>query len=272
MLSKKITLVIEYLSEKRFTTVAGAWVYFFLSSVIPLAFLIVTAFGVFGVSLSEDLVSRLPEEFRSAGEVIISTAERASKSATLLFVVTVVFSCTTLLNQMSKDGDYLYGQTSKKKRGIFRRLWALGALAVLFVMFLGAAFIFAFGNFMIGGKTPKTFLGIIAMLLAFFIIIAFGYLILLLLNRFICPIKINFLDAGVGSLVSLFIMVLGTLLFTIYLKFFNGYNAFYGSLAAIVDQIPKAIRQVRCQRILLLVYHNVICFFIRNQRNHLLWP
>ena len=234
MLKDRITAVIKYLGEKRFTTVAGAWVYFFLSSVIPLAFLIVTAFGVFGVTLSTDLVSRLPEEFRDAGEVILSTAEKASKSATALFVITVLFSCTSLLNQMSKDGDYLYGKTSKRKRGLLRRLWALGALAVLFALFLGAAFVFAFGNLLGVNTKQKNFMRVLTVLVVFLVIILFGYIVIILLNKFICPVKITFREMGIGSLVSLSVMVLGTIGFTVYLRLFGGYNAFYGSLAAIV--------------------------------------
>ena len=69
---------IEKFSEKRVSTVVGAWVFYFLTAVIPLAFLLVTMFGVFGVELTEDVVSRLPVEFRSAGTAIVSTARRAS--------------------------------------------------------------------------------------------------------------------------------------------------------------------------------------------------
>ncbi|MBQ4111582.1 MAG: hypothetical protein IJD38_02170, partial [Clostridia bacterium] len=106
MKRKGLSTVLKIFTEKRLTTVAGAWVYYFLSSVIPLAFLIITAFSVFGVSITGDIVSRLPEEFRLAGETIVQTAEKASKGVTVFFVITVVFSCTTLLNQMSKDGDF----------------------------------------------------------------------------------------------------------------------------------------------------------------------
>ena len=124
---KRIKAVLKLVADKRLTTVAGAWVYYFLASVIPIAFLLVTAFGVFGVSVSTELVSRLPEELRVAGDAIASTAENASKGVTVFFIITVVFSCTTLLNQMSKDGDFIYGAKSKTKRGVMRRIWALFA-------------------------------------------------------------------------------------------------------------------------------------------------
>ena len=89
MIVSKIKRILNIFAEKRLTTVAGAWVFFFLTSVIPLAFLLVTAFGVFGVDLSLELVSRLPLEFRPAGEAIVSTAERASKGATIIFIFLV---------------------------------------------------------------------------------------------------------------------------------------------------------------------------------------
>jgi uncharacterized BrkB/YihY/UPF0761 family membrane protein len=45
--------VIKVFSDNRLSTVAGAWVFYFLTAVIPLVFLLITAFGVFGVELSK---------------------------------------------------------------------------------------------------------------------------------------------------------------------------------------------------------------------------
>jgi membrane protein len=234
MVKNKIVGFVDYLNKNRLTTVAGAWVFFFLTSVVPIAFLIVTAFGVFGVSVTQDLISRLPIEFRAAGEVIATTAERASKGATVLFIGSVILSCTTLLNQMSKDGDAIYGVNAKHKRGLFRRAWAFAALAVLFLTFLALAFVFAFGSALIRTKLyfrgNKTYVTIAA----FTLIILFGFLVIMALNKFISPIRLKIKDVWLGSFVSLFIIVIGTIGFILYLRFFNAYNAFYGSLAAII--------------------------------------
>lgn len=234
MKKSKVTRIFEYVSKKRLTTVAGAWVFFFLTSVVPLAFLLVTAFGVFGVSLTHDLASRLPEEFRTAGEVIASTAERASKGTTVLFVGSVILSCTTLLNQMSKDGDCLYGVRAKHKRGLFRRAWAFVALATLFVLFLALAFLFSFGGNLIKSALNLTNNKLFLTIVAFFLVITFGYFVIIVLNKFISPVRLKFNEVWLGSLSSLFIIVLGTIGYILYLRFFNSYNAFYGSLAAIV--------------------------------------
>ena len=224
----------DLINKKRLTTVAGAWVYYFLTAFVPLLFLIVTAFSVFGVSLTHDLVSRLPEEFRLAGEKIIETAENSSKGATIFFIIAVVFSCTSLLNQMSKDGDFIYEAHSKTKRGIFRRFWAIVALAMLFVLFLGVAFVFAFSsNIKLNAfLNPKE--DIVATIFVFLFTIILGYAIIYVLNKFISPIKMKFSSLAIGTLFSLSIMVIGTIGFVIYLKFFSNYNAFYGSLAGVI--------------------------------------
>jgi membrane protein len=234
MKSKPLSKIFHIFSEKRLTTVAGAWVYYFLSSVIPLAFLIITAFSLFGVSVTSDIVSRLPEEFRLAGETIAQTAENASNGVTFFFVVTVVFSCTTLLNQMSKDGDFIYGEKSKRKRGILRRLWAIGALAVLFAVFLGVAFIFSFGNMFFSKFALRGGWKLLFTVISFAIIIAFSYFIILLIHNFISPVRSKFTQVALGSFISLCIIVLGTIGLILYLKFLKPYNAFYGSLTAII--------------------------------------
>ncbi len=219
------------LKEKRILTVTGCWVFYFLMSLIPLAFLLITAFGLFGVDLSMELAGRLPEEFRDAVEIVVGTASNVSNSVTVFFIITVILSCSTLLGQMSKDGDYIYG-TEGRKRGVFRRLWALLLLSVLFLLFIAFALCFSFRNTLL-----TRFVGDNRRLLtviSFAVIILFGYSIIMLLNGFISPIKLKAFALMFGSFISLCIMVLGTILLILYIRFFSSFNAFYGSLAGIV--------------------------------------
>ncbi len=233
-MKKPIKSILTLFGEKRLTTVAGAWVYYFLMSVIPLAFLLATAFGVFGINVLNDLVATLPEEFRVAGAAIAETAENVSKGATALFIITALFSITTLLNQMSKDGDFIYGVKAKAKRGILRRLWAIVALAALFAVFLFMAFLFAFHNRIfpqgMSGSTAKLILTI----LAFFFVIFFCYAIIIVLYKYISPVNQRLRELFLGGLFSLGVIVLGTLGLALYLRYFSSYNAVYGSLTATV--------------------------------------
>jgi membrane protein len=234
MIKGVINSVYKTLSEKRLTTVAGAWVYYFLIALIPLSFLLVTAFSVFGVSLTGDLVSRLPEELREAGNIVASTAENASKGATIFFVLTVLFSCTTLLNQMSKDGDFIYGMHSNIKRGLMRRVFAVLAIALLFAIFLSIAFLLAFSSSIKIDLLSSEKNQILLNIFIFSIVIIFGYAIIITLNAFICPKKVKIATHLLGSFISLCIMVLGTIGFIVYLRYFARYNLFYGSLASVI--------------------------------------
>lgn len=234
MEEKNVRTILTVMREKRMTTVAGAWVFYFLTALLPMVFLFVTAFAVFGVRISAELVGRLPEQFRVAGEAIISTAENASRGITVFFVLTVLFSGSALLNQMSKDGEFIYDMKTASKNGILRRLWAITALCVLFVIFLGAAFLVAFKNIFFNGFFSAGGREVIISVIAFSFVILLSYAIIILLNRFISPVKQKFSTLAFGSFISLAIIVLGTIGFIFYLKFFDAYNAFYGSLAAII--------------------------------------
>lgn len=224
----------KLLKEKRVTTVAGAWVYFFLSSLIPLVFLMITAFGVFGVKVTTDLVSRLPEGFREAGNLIVQTANSAQEGVTIFFAGTLIFSSSALLHQMRKDGNSIYGVKVGSRRGFFNRIWAILALTVLFLIFLGTALLVAFGEKLLvnfpSGRTKR----ILVSLLFGLLITLISYLVIVLLNKYICPNKTPTFAVCSGSLISLAIIFIGTIVLGLYLNFFGLNNAFYGSLASIV--------------------------------------
>ncbi len=222
----------ETLKSKRLTTVAGAWVFYFLTGLLPIVFLLITAFSVFSVNIEQGLLHKLPEEFSFVLSALIETAKNATSGVTLFFSLTLIFSGSTLLNQMLKDGEYIYNYEIKRKSGLVKRVLSLFAVAVLFVIFLLCATITAFQGVILNifGITNS----VITTAVFFLLIIIIGFLIILLLNRFVSPVKVRFSELVLGSFFSLAIIVLGTIAFTLYLRFFKPYNAFYGSLAGII--------------------------------------
>ncbi len=229
---KSIKTFFASLKKKRILTVTGCWVFYFLMSIIPIMFLLITAFSFFGVDLAQELSGRVPLEFSGAVELILGTASNVSKSVTIFFVITVVISCSTLLNQMSKDGDYIYNATHKSKRGVFRRVYAIALLLVLFLVFIAFALFFSFRNLLLFkmGEVLKN----LVTAFSFVFIILFGYVTVLLLTRFISPVKLKGGALALSSFISLSIMVLGTIGLILYIRLFSSFNAFYGSLAGII--------------------------------------
>ncbi len=229
----KIVSVFSYVAKKRFSTVAGAWVFYFLLALLPMVFLFITALNFFGLDAGDAVVSRLPEELKEIGDALVTAAQGASGSVTVFFVVSVVFSCSTFVTQMIKDGEYLYGKVRQGRRGLFRRLISLGAVAVIFLSFLWSACAFAFGGkITIGGEVrqinfPRVFL-------LFTLVIVTCYVIIIALNGFVCPIKTSAANFLIGSLVSLAVIAAGTVALILYLKFFKFYNVFYGGLAGVL--------------------------------------
>ena len=231
-MKKSAKSFISFLKERRISTVAGAWVYYFLTALLPIAFLLITAFGVFGVNLYDGLVSSLPAEFRDVGEIIVSTASKASGGITVFFLIVVLFSGSTLLNQMSKDGEFMYEHKKVYKYSFLRRLISLLALGVLFVIFLCSAFVSAFQSLILAGLNIKD--SRIIMIVFFSLVILIGFFVIMLLNKFICPVKRKLFSFLPGSFVSLCIIVLGTIGFMVWLRVLKPYNAFYGSLAGVI--------------------------------------
>lgn len=222
----------EQLKTKRLTTVAGAWVFYFLTALLPIVFLLITAFSVFSVNIEEGLLHKLPEEFTDVVRILVETAKNATSGVTLFFSLTLVFSGSTLLNQMLKDGEYIYNYEIKRKSGLVKRILSLLAIAVLFIVFLFCATITAFQGVILNilGITNS----LITTIIFFILIIIIGFMIILLLNRFVSPVRVKFSELVLGSFFSLAVIVLGTIAFTLYLRFFKPYNAFYGSLAGII--------------------------------------
>lgn len=263
MNKKENVSLFKYITEKRITTVAGAWVFFFMLSVIPLVFLLFTAFSVFGVNLKTQLLLSLPEEFKGFVEIILTASENVYNGATILFIFTSLFSSSALLNQMSKDGDFMFNAKAESKKGVFRRLWAILALGVVYAIFLAIAFLFSFGNRVISTIFLLKDYRALLFFVGFFIAILIIYAIIILLNKFISPIKLTFRQVAFGSFVSLTFIVVGTIGFILYLRFINSYNAVYGSMAGLLVFLIWAYILM-----LSLVFGTIVNVYLYNRGNN----
>lgn len=225
-------IALKKYGELRLSTVAGAWVFYFLAALMPLLFLLITAFAVFGVNLKTEIASNVPNEFKDAAVAVIEAAENATGGFTAFFIITVFLSGSALLHQMKKDGEYIYGVKSAVG-GLIKRVSAVVALGVLFAAFIGTAFLLSFEKLLFSEVfTLKSYAFIKAGVFGAAIIACF--FLNVLLNVFVSPVKISFSSAAAGSAVSMGIIVAGTIGFIVYLRLFDPYNPFYGSLAAAI--------------------------------------
>ena len=228
--TKKLT-IIATIKRKRISTVAGSWVFYFCLALVPLAFLLLSAFSLLRIDASKLFVDYMPIQFKELFENVFLEAQNRSKGFTVFFVLSVVFSGSALLNQMSKDGDFIYGVRAKR-RGVFRRIKAIFGLIFLFLIFFITAVLFAFSNALKDKLRGEVVTLLFTQISAITLLLFVCYVIIILLNRFISPVKLGAKPLLIGSLVSLFIIVLGTIIFSFYLKFFKPYGAVSGSIVS----------------------------------------
>ncbi len=228
----RLKVCLDYIDQKRITTVAGAWVFYFLSALLPLTFLLITAYGVFGVDFSLELVAGLPEYLRDNATKLVNTAKNASNGVTVFFIISVVISGSALIRQMMKDGCFIYGVKARSS-GVLRIIKGVFALAVLYLIFLVWAMLLLFGeiifNRLFSNRSALTFAVFSALLFTLV-----SYAVIILLNKFVCPVGVKNSAICFASLISLTVVFVGTVALRVYFRFFSKMNVFYGSLAGVV--------------------------------------
>lgn len=223
----------NHIGKVKVTTIAGAWVFYFLLAVVPLCILIATALNFFNVKIPLDFINYFPEEFKYALNVIINSAKEVSKASTALYAFTVLFSTTTLITQMSKDGDFIFGKTKNFRFSFIRRLSAILFLIGLVGIIIVAGVVFSLNNSFHIKVTFSKARELIKVVFNVTVLVVLAYLVLILLIRFISPVRLKPTEVLVGGLVSVSIFVLGTLFFLLVVKFFGIYGD-YGMVLSII--------------------------------------
>ncbi|MCD7728529.1 MAG: YihY/virulence factor BrkB family protein [Clostridia bacterium] len=216
----------KYYSDKRFTTISGTLVYFFLMSLAPFLFWLSLFFGKVEVSA----ITNMPVLSAAAPlvEDLQVNALSATSGAGIIFIVTTLYSSTNFFFHLRRSGEIIYG-SSFKKGGIKLRLYSLGIIvAALFLTFLAVSML------VFGGRLIYNILGKVwAELIIYSFALAVAIFAAILLNLFICPYKIRFSQVLPGSLLSVLLWVICGAGFAIYLKFANPAKL-YGKIASLI--------------------------------------
>ena len=225
-LGGRIIEVYRYYSDKRFTTVAGTLVYFFLMSLAPFLFWLTLFFGEVDLSrLAEipmfDAVLPFLRELQSqAGD--------AAGGAGIILMLTTLYSSTNFFYHLRRGGEIIY-DSKFKKGGIKLRLASLGLIAMVAALIAGAALAVIAGE-----RLLSRFLNpYIAEFIIYFLALAMATLVAALLNVFICPYKIGFKEVLPGSLFTVLLWLLCGAGFVVYMRFANP-ERLYGRIASVI--------------------------------------
>ena len=216
----------RYYSDKRFTTVAGTLVYFFLMSLAPFLFWLTMFFGE--VDLSQ--LSRYP--IFDAVLPILTDLQQAAGGATggagIILIVTTLYSSTNFFYHLRRSGEIIYG-VKFKKGGIKLRFASLGLIGGTLALTAGAITSAVAGDVFLRaviGRTAAHAIVIFAALLAAVFVAA-------MLNLFICPYKTQFERVLPGSLLAVLLWIACAAGFAIYLRFADPVRL-YGKIASVI--------------------------------------
>lgn len=214
--------------QKKYTTIAGALVFFLILSAVPFSFWVTMLFGKILVGAEE--VFR-PELYGKIGEMLSflrKNAEEASDGATFFLGATSLYSASNFFYHLRRCGEIVY-DAPRRKRGWAVRLSALTAalatvllLSIFWGLFLGMVWVFR-----------RVLPSLLAGVCTYFLAAGIGFLTCFALNVYLCPFRVSWKKQLTGALVTTLLWGIALTLFSVYIRFGN-VRRLYGAMTAVV--------------------------------------
>ena len=218
--------IYKYYSDKRFTTVAGTLVYFFLMSLAPFLFWLSLFFG--DVDLNSLSSFALFNAIMPILKELQSSAVSATSGAGIVLMITTLYSSTNFFYHLRRSGEIIY-DGKFKKGGIKLRLTSLGLIIVTAILIAGAV-----GAVVAGEQILRMVMNAyMSQFVIYSAALVITVLVAALMNIFICPYKISFKDVIPGSLFTVLLWLLCAGGFAVYMYFVNPVKL-YGKIASVI--------------------------------------
>ena len=218
----------DLLTQKKYTTIAGTLVFFFVMSIVPLSFWLTLLIGKLPIDTERILALPVFDWVKNILTYVQREAKSATASISIVLLLTTLYSSTTLFYQIRRSGEIIYDYR-RKKRGIKIRLGALLLLGIVLGLIVAFLMLFAFGTFLFSKWLSSVWKRLADYLLLF----SLAFLLVLLLNVYICPYKTKMKDFLFGTFLTMGAWVIAIIGFSIYMQFGN-VGRLYGALSVII--------------------------------------
>lgn len=240
---EKIRGAFTYLSRKKYTTLAGTMAFFLVMSVVPFLFWLTLLFGKLNINYTQIFDLEIFVEVKDIILYLRDAAQSATTGASLVLLITTLYSSTNLFYHMRRSGEIIY-ECTRKKAGVLIRLSAVGLIFIVMLVFIAGVALFLMGNALLSRLFPF----FVAQVAVYALFGLFMLGLLLLLNLYICPYRIGFKNVIWGSLLTLLLGGIASFGFTIYASF-GSMQKLYGAAVFLI-------------LFLLWLYLLMICFVI----------
>ncbi len=202
--------------------------FFFIMSVMPLAFWLTLFIGKLPVNTDQILGLPVFSSVRKVFDFIQKEASQATAGASVILVFTTLYSATNLFYQIRRSGEIIY-EFHREKQGLKLRLGALILLIVVVLGLVAFLLLFAFGSLLFSRLLSSAW----KKLADYALLAALAFLLVLLLNIYICPYKEKVKSFIKGTVITVVAWGGAVVGFSAYLKIGN-VSRLYGALSTVI--------------------------------------
>ena len=218
----------DLLSVKKYTTLAGTLVFFLIMSIVPLSFWLTLLIGKLPIQTEKVLTLPVFDSVKDILLYVQQEAANATTGASVILIFTTLYSSTNLIYQMRRSGELIY-DFHPERQGLKIRLGALVLLIIVMATAVVFSLVYALGSFLFSRFLSKMW----ERIADYALLVAVAFLLVLLLNMYICPFKAKirwFLSGTAVTIAGWTVAVIG---FSLYLKISN-VTRLYGALSTII--------------------------------------
>ncbi len=231
------------LTRKKYTTIAGTLVFFFIMSIVPLAFWLTLLIGKLPIQVERVLQLPVFSSVSNIFSYVQREAQNATASVSVVLLISTLYSSTNLFYQMRRSGELIYDYR-RLRSGVRVRASALALTLIILLIFLLFLAVFALGSYLFS----RYFSLFWERFADYTLLLVLAFALVWLLNMYICPYKTAMRRFLPGTLVTLSAWVVAVIGFSVYLKITN-VDKLYGALTTLIV-------------FLLWLYVLMICFIV----------
>lgn len=218
----------DYLSSKKYTTLAGTMAFFLVMSVVPFLFWLTLLFGRLHIDYEPILELEFFADFKEIILYFRDAAESATAGASVVLLATTLYSSTNLFYHMRRSGEIIY-ECRRKKAALLVRLSALALIFAVMLLMLAGVSLFLLGSALL----PRILPSFAAQAAVYALFGAVVFALLLLLNVYICPYRVGAGDVVWGSLLTLLLGGIASFGFSVYVRF-SSVEKLYGAAVFLI--------------------------------------
>lgn len=223
---RRIIETYKYFSDRRYSTIAGTLVYFFLMSIAP--FLVWLTLILGNVDLERFFSHRVFESIYPIIAYLQASAGNAARGAGIILLVTSLYSSTNFFYHLRRSGEIVY-DSDRVKGGIRLRIASLVLILCVLLLIAVLTAVGVTGAWVLEVMLPEWLAAIISSLF----LTAVAFLVALVLNIFACPYKLKAFEALSGTCLTCALWIVLTLGFSVYTSYADPAQL-YGAIAFII--------------------------------------